>query len=102
MSNIKQTNTVEVKKYKVTGLSYSKPHKTIDGKGEVVFYQNWIDIYVGVIMNYNGIPKKVVNIEWDSNNRCFKVYFFKGGLKIIPYTPDMEIYYDQIEDKILN
>lgn len=102
MGNIKQTITEEVKKYKVTGLSYSKPHKTIDSKGEVVFYINWMDIYIGVIMNYNGIPKRVVGIEWDINTRCFKVYFFKGGLKIIPYSEDMEIFYDEVEDKILN
>lgn len=102
MDKVKQTITGEIKKYKVTGFCYSKPHKTIDERGEVVIYQNWMDIYVGVIMNYNGIPKRVVNIEWDINTRCFKIYFFKGGLKIIPYSEDMEIYYDEVEDKILN
>ena len=85
------------KQYKVVGFSYTRPKKTFDSRGEVILYQEYVAIYIGCILDFQGIPKRVKDIEFDEKDRMFKIYLEKGGLRVVPYSRDMEMNYEEVK-----
>lgn len=83
----------EPKRYRVVGFGYLRARKYIDGRGEVVFGKEWIQYSTGELAYFKLALKKIERIIFDDSTRTLRVYFEKGGLKIIPYSPEMEIDY---------
>lgn len=85
--------------YKIHSIWYSKPHFTRDGHGEVLHYRIGITITVGGISDYDGLGmKKVTGIEFNNDTNSFRIYYDKGGLKIIPMATDTEVTYQDITE----
>jgi hypothetical protein len=104
---IKITRSRKIKgvfmRYKITGIFYTKPRLIHSADGEVHAARVGIWVDVGQPADFNSIgQKRVTAIEYDEDNRLFKVYFDKGGMRTIPLSSDTEITYEEINEKQQN
>lgn len=84
--------------YRIVGIFYSKPFLYRDSSGEVTPGRIGVTLSVGMADNF-GIGAKVVErIEYDKDMDAFKVYYPKGGLKVIPKSYDCEVTYELIDN----
>jgi hypothetical protein len=85
--------------YKISGLYYTKPIVRYDGNGVMQSARTGVYLTVGELDNFGVGMKKIDRIEYDNDLNAFRVYFFKGGLKVIPHSPEVEVYYEEINTK---
>lgn len=93
------------KQYKIVGLSYSKPSKFIDAKGEVCYARFTVLVSVGLHFELvaNNSRRKVTRIEYQDLEKQFYIYFDdtdktfkKKGLLTIPLLGDTEVFYEEV------
>ena len=84
-------------KYKIVSIWYTKPVIRPDANGGIVFGRASATVTVGELDNFSIGMKKVEKIEYDKNLNAFKIYYTKGGLKVIPMREDTEVSYEEIK-----
>lgn len=82
-------------KYKIFSLYYTKPIVHTDSSGSIAFGRTGVSISVGSVDNFGEYAKVVESITYDNSLNAFRIGFLKGGLKIIPNSPEIEITYQE-------